>query len=116
MPPGPRLVTDDVLPLKFGPGANGRDTVFCLRVRQQVRLRPKAFSLADRFDPDSVRTTADDRHAVAATASDFERIPLRGGGHPQPEPRPGEVGARVDQAGEASLALARFQDRGVAGP
>lgn len=106
---GARLVTDDVLPLEFGDGPDGGDAVFCLRAGHEVRLRPKASSLAEHFDPGSVRTTADDRRAVAATASELERIPLVAVVLPNPSRDRPDVGARFLGVGDASLALARFQ-------
>jgi hypothetical protein len=106
---GAALVTDDVLPLEFGPDGAGPGPVMCRRSGHEIRLREKSRSLADRFGSSAVRVTADERHAVAPSASGLERLPLAAVVLPRPDREHAEVSVRLLAAGEASLALARCQ-------
>jgi hypothetical protein len=108
---GGRLITDDVLPLEFDEtGSDGDLTVLCRRSAHELRLRPKAVSLLDRFD-DRIgsRLTADERHAVAPEASHHDRLPLRAVVLPRPDPTRSTVSARRLGAGEAAIWLGRCQ-------
>jgi len=104
------LVTDDVLPLEFAPDPDGGDTVVCIRAGNEVRLRDKAAELAERFDAAaSVRTTADDRIAVAPGRLSAERVRLGAIVLPRPDREHQEVTARRLGDAEASFWLTRCQ-------
>jgi hypothetical protein len=107
---GASLVTDDVLPLEITAAGGGRYAVHCLRSANEIRLREKAASLADRFDQNvSMRVTADERLALEPTASKLDRIPLAAVVLPRPDREHSETSARSLPPGEASYWLSRFQ-------
>jgi hypothetical protein len=107
---GATLVTDDVLPLEFESTADGTDAVYCLRSGNEIRLREKSASLADRFGADvPVRLTADERRALAPSATTHDRLPLAAIVLPRPTRDRTEVAERALGAGEASMWLARCQ-------
>jgi hypothetical protein len=107
---GAALVTDDVLPLEFDESTDTEDTVLCVRSGNQIRLREKAATLADRFGEDAlVSLTADARHAVLPTCTQLDRVPLAAVILPRPDREHFEVSARVLSAGEASLLVGRCQ-------
>jgi hypothetical protein len=106
---GATLITDDVLPLDFGRSEGGVDVISCIRSGREIRLRPKAVSLADRFAEDSVRITEDARHAVLPMASPLEQIPLTVIILPRPDREHEEVSARKLGAGEAAFALSKYE-------
>jgi hypothetical protein len=69
---GARLVTDDVLRLDLA-----RATPACALGATELRLRKGADHLAGRFgSPPGVRTTGDDRQAIAAAPATTEDLPL----------------------------------------
>jgi hypothetical protein len=104
---GASLVTDDVLPLEFG--GTGESSVSCTRSTNEIRLREKAVSLAQRFGRESVRKTQDERHAVTTETSPLEQVPLAAIVLPRPDREHLEVTARRLASGEASLALGRCE-------
>jgi hypothetical protein len=107
---GASLVTDDVLPLEFESEAGRLDSVHCLRSSEEIRLRPNASSLADRFDdPAAVRVTPDERHAVKPLATALQRIPLSAVVLPRPDREISRVSVRTLPDGEASFWLNRCQ-------
>jgi hypothetical protein len=107
---GAALVTDDVLPLAFDQGPNGDETVHCLRGGNEIRLREKSASLADRFNGGVVvRVTADERHGVIPFTTTHARLPLSAIVLPRPDREITAVHARRLGAGEASLWLGRCQ-------
>jgi hypothetical protein len=107
---GALLVTDDILPLEFGPGPDGREAVYCLRSGSEIRLREKSAPLADRFGPESsIRITADERHAVSPPPTRLDQVPLSAIVLPRPDRQHLRVSARIRPPGEASLWLARCQ-------
>jgi hypothetical protein len=107
---GASLVTDDVLPLEFELVAGEADAVHCLRSSNEIRLREKSASLADRFDQRTgVRVTADERFAVEPLASALARSPLTAVVLPRPDREHSEISARVLPPGEASFWLNRCQ-------
>ena len=107
---GAPLVTDDVLPLEFDSAGPGPGSVLCRRAGHEIRLREKAFSLADRFGSTAaVRATEDDRRAVAPSTSKLERLPLHAIVLPRPDREHDGVSARLLRAGQAALALGQCQ-------
>ena len=107
---GASLVTDDVLPLEFGDDNGVETAVYCLRAGNELRLRERSASLADRFGSDaSVRLTADERRAVAPTATAHPRLGLTAIVLPRPDRENPTVTARRLGGGEASLWLGRCQ-------
>jgi hypothetical protein len=107
---GTTLVTDDVLPLEFGSGPDGATSVLCLRAGNELRLREKSASLADRFDEGTaVRVTADDRRAVMPLTTPHQRLPLAAVLLPRPDREHPDVSARLLSGGEASFWLGRCQ-------
>ena len=127
---GAALVTDDVLPLEFGPAsapesgpayapASGPasapkghrpDSVFCLRAGTEIRLREGSVSLIDRFwDDVVVRDTADQRRAVSPSATGRDRVPLAAIVVPHPDRKYPQSAARLLDVGEASFVLGRYQ-------
>ncbi len=107
---GAALVTDDVLPLEFDLSGPGPGSVRCRRAGQEIRLREKASSLADRFGSAvTVRLTEDDRQAVAPLMSDKALLPVRAIVLPRPDRENVTVSVRPLGTGEAALALSRCQ-------
>jgi hypothetical protein len=108
---GAGLITDDILPLEFDECRTGDDVaVMCRRSAHELRLRPNAVSLLDRFGDGVVnRFTADERHAVAPECTQHDRLPLRAVILPRPDRTRGEISVRRLGAGEASMCLARCQ-------
>jgi hypothetical protein len=107
---GTALVTDDVLPLEFDPAGPGPGSVSCRRAGNEIRLREKAASLADRFGSAAgVRVTEDDRRAVAPSTSKLALLPMRAIVLPRPDRDHDTVSVRRLGTGEAALALGRCQ-------
>jgi hypothetical protein len=107
---GASLVTDDVLPLEFAMVDGEADAVHCLRSSNEIRLREKAASLADRFGQGTgVRITADERFALEPLATALARSPLAAVVLPRPDRKHSQVSARVLPPGEASFWLNRCQ-------
>lgn len=107
---GARLITDDILPLEFEGERDGATTVRCLRSTHELRLRPKAAELLDRFGTDAGRRlTADERHALAPGRSPHRTLPLGAIVLPRPDRDRSDVAARRLGAGEAAIWLGRCQ-------
>lgn len=119
---GAALVTDDVLPLEFGPASGPEsgpvsaqkgarsDSVFCLKAGTEIRLRQGSVSLIDRFwDDVVVRDTADQRRAVSPSATGRDRVPLAAIVVPHPDRKYPQSAARLLDVGEASFVLGRYQ-------
>lgn len=106
---GTTLITDDVLPLEIESSAEGVDSIFTIRAGREIRLRPKAVTLAERFGDESVRITEDARHAVSPLTTPLERIPLAAIILPRPDREHLEVSASRLGAGEASFALSVYE-------
>lgn len=84
--------------------------IWCRATASELRLRPKAAVLAERFDAACVRpVTADERQAVAPVRTAAERLPLRGIILPLPDHAHCEARARALPASEAAFRLARCQ-------
>ena len=104
------LVTDDVLPLEFDLDESECGLTYCVHGGDEIRLREKSASLAERFSSDiSVRVTEDDRRAVGAKRTELDRIPLVAIILPRPNREITQVTSRRLNAGEASLLLGRCQ-------
>lgn len=107
---GAALVADDVLSLEFESPDGVSGPVHCLRSGNEIRLREKSASLAERLGSQAtVRMTADDRYAVAAARTERERLQLAAIVLPRPDRQDDNVSARLLPTGEASLRLARCQ-------
>jgi len=106
---GARLVTDDVLPIELAREPSG-PVPFAVPTPYELRLRPKAESLLDRFEPEiGRRQTADDRWAVTLSPTVQDRLRLRAVMFPQPVRGQPDVVARRLGAAAATLALGRCQ-------
>ncbi|MDQ6838183.1 MAG: hypothetical protein M3137_07615 [Actinomycetota bacterium] len=108
---GAGLVADDLLPIEVdGERSGGDDRVWCRATAHELRLRPKAASLIERFDEEVIRAlTSDERHAIAPQASKASRLPLWGIVLPFPDHDHDTTSSRRLPAGEAALRLATCQ-------
>ncbi len=102
---GYALVTDDVLPLDVRGGE-----VTCVPGGTELRVRETVEDLLERFTPNATRRlTADARHAVAPAPTLAERLVLGAVAVPLPDRESNQVKVRRLPAGEAAMALARYQ-------
>jgi len=107
---GAALVTDDVLPLVLDPDGEGPDSVNCMKVGTEIRLREGSTSLIERFsDGVAVRDTVDQRHAVSPLTTGRDQIPLGAIIVPHPDHQHPSVAARRLDIGEASFLLGLHQ-------
>ena len=104
---GGLLVTDDVMAVGVERSAEGRLRAVADRGGHELRLRPKAQLFAEIFDP-SARNTVDDRKAAAPPRSTGKTIELEAIAIPWPVRDSDQVVARRLGAGEASMALAKY--------
>ncbi len=106
---GAALIADDVLSLDIDI-AGTTPVIRCARSSPEIRLRAKAASLIARFDSDTpIRTTVDERQAIAPRGVSTDRVAMAGIILPRPDRERHEVTTRRLQAAEAALWLTRCQ-------
>jgi len=102
---GYALVSDDVLPVECRDG-----NVTCVPGGVELRVREKSQPLAEWLAPEVPRRrTADERLAVKVPGTPLQRLRLGALVIPWPDRESNEIRARALSAGQAALALARYQ-------
>lgn len=99
---GAELVTDDVLVVDDG------RPVMCIGGASELRLREKAFGIAQEREDSEIRMTADERLAFAPTLASSGLLPLAAIVIPSPSQEVSEVEIRCFPPSEALFALLTY--------